>query len=172
VAQVLLQAHPERVERVVFSHCGVLEHSAARETQARRLLWLVRILPLFVIRHVLKNMTTGETPSSSRSIAFHEAYFRETIPNVERSMFIRFMRSGLDARQRFQFDPQALESWPGSILILSSEDDALSRGALGKLQARYPRATAELLPEGGHHAFFFFPDAYTAALRLFIDAPS
>jgi pimeloyl-ACP methyl ester carboxylesterase len=170
VAQILLQAHPERVEHVVFSHCGVLEHSAAREAQTSRILWLVRILPMFVIRRVLKNMTTGETPLSSRWIAFHEAYLREAIPNVERRMFVRFLRSGLDARRRFRFDPQALESWPGAILILSSEDDALSRDALAKLQARYPRATTDLLPAGGHHAFLFFPDDYTAALRRFLDA--
>ena len=58
---------------------------------------------------------------------------------------------------------------PGSILILSSEDDALSRHSLEDLQARYPRARTELLEEGGHHAFIFFPEAYTAALRAFLD---
>jgi len=58
---------------------------------------------------------------------------------------------------------------PGSILILSSEDDALSRHSLERLQARYPRARTALIKEGGHHAFIFFPKAYTAALRGFLD---
>jgi pimeloyl-ACP methyl ester carboxylesterase len=126
---------------------------------------------MFLIRRALKRMTTGETPPSSRWIAFHDAYLREAIPNVERGMYARFLRSGLEARRRFTFDPRALDSWPGSVLILSSEDDALSHSAVEGLQARYPGARTELLPEGGHHAFLFFPTVYTAALRRFLDAP-
>jgi len=172
VAQVLLQMHPERVEHAVLSHCGVLEHSAEGEKKTRRILLLVKILPMFVLRRVLKTMTTGKTPSSSQWIAFHEAYMQEAIPHIERETYVRFLRSGLEARRRFTFDPQVLESWPGSILILSSKDDALSRHSLEKLQARYPRARTVLLKEGGHHAFLFFPHAYTAALRGFLDKVS
>lgn len=169
VAQYLLQTRPQRVEHAVLSHCGVLEHSAEAERKTRRILWLVRLLPLFVIRHVLKNMTTGEIPSSSQWIAFHEAYMEEAIPNIKREMYVRFLRSSLKTRRRFTFDPTALELWPGSILILSSKDDALSHESLEKLQARYPRAKTALLEEGGHHAFLFFPEAYTATLREFLD---
>jgi len=172
VAQVLLQMHPERVEHVVFSHCGVLEHSAEGEKKTRRVLCLVRVLPLFVIRRALKKMTTGRTPSSSWWISFHKVYMQEAIANIERSTYVRFLRSSLETRRRFTFEHRALESWPGSILILSSEDDALSRHSLERLQARYPRARTELLKEGGHHAFIFFPDAYTAALKGFLDQAS
>jgi pimeloyl-ACP methyl ester carboxylesterase len=80
VAQVLLQTHPERVEHAVLSHCGVLDHSTKRDRQTKRILWLVRILPMFLIRRALKRMTTGETPVSSRWVAFHDAYLREAIP--------------------------------------------------------------------------------------------
>ncbi|MGD2105207.1 MAG: hypothetical protein PVJ55_08875, partial [Anaerolineae bacterium] len=159
----------ERVEHAVFSHCGVLEPSPEAESRTRRILGLVRILPLFVIRRVLKRMTTGETPSSSQWIAFHEAYIQEAIRNVDKSMVVRFLRSGLETRQRFTFQPEVLESWPGSIVILSSQDDALSRSSVEKLQARYPGAKTELLKEGGHHAFLFFPEAYSAALRRFLE---
>jgi lipase len=172
VAQVLLQTYPQRVEHAVFSHCGVLEHSPERDTQTKRIIWLARILPMFVIRRLLKRATTGETPPSSRWIAFHEAHMKEAMPNIDRGSYIRFLRSGLEARRRFTFDPRALESWPGSVLILSSEDDPLSRHAVEALQARYPMATTELLPEGGHHTFLFFPEAYTVALRRFLEGAS
>jgi len=168
VAQVLLQRHPKRVEHVVFSHCGVLEHSAEPERRARRALWLVSVLPPFVVRRVLRRMTTGDIPASSRWIAFHEAYMEEALPNVDKAMVLRFLRSGLETRRRFTFEPQVLASWPGSILILASKDDALAQPNLERLQARYRRAKTELLEEGGHHTFLFFPDAYTAALRAFL----
>ena len=168
VAQYLLQQHPDRVANVVFSHCGVLEYSAEGEKQTKRLLWLVKLLPLFVIRRVLKRMTTGDLPADSQWIDFHEAYLRESIPNIERSMYVNFLRSSLVARRNFAFEPAVLDAWPGSILILSSQDDALSRQSVAQLQARYPRAKPHLLEAGGHHAFLFFPAAYTAALKEFL----
>jgi len=169
VAQILLQTHPDRVEHTVFSHCGVLEHSPEAESRTRRVLSLVRILPLFLIQRMLKRMTTGEPPSSSHWIAFHEAYIQEAIRNVDKPTVVRFLRSGLETRRRFTFEPEILESWPGSILILSSQDDPLSQPRVDKLQARYPGARTELLEEGGHHAFLFFPEAYTTALMRFLE---
>jgi len=169
VAQVLLQAHPERVQHAVLSHCGVLKHDDEAGRKTKQILWLVRLLPMVVIRRVLKRMTTGEIPASSRWIAFHEAYMEEALPNVERAIVVGFLRNSLDTRRSFTFAPEALRSWPGSILMLSSKDDALSQSSVEELQARYPRAHTTWLDEGGHHAFLFFPEAYTAALREFLD---
>ena len=169
VAQLLLQLHPERVEHAIFSHCGVLEHSAEAERRTRRILRLVRILPLFAIRRILKQMTTGEPPSSTHWLAFHEAYIREAIRNVDKPTVVRFLRSGLETRRRFAFEPEVLESWSGSILILSSQDDPLSQPSIEKLLTRYPGARTELLEAGGHHAFLFFPELYTAALTRFLE---
>ncbi len=84
VAQVLLQAHPEHVKHAVFSHCGVLKHDDEAEREAKQILWLVRLLPMVVIRRVLRRMTPGEIPASSRWIAFHEAYMEEALPNAMR----------------------------------------------------------------------------------------
>jgi pimeloyl-ACP methyl ester carboxylesterase len=117
-------------------------------------------------------MTTGDLPADSRWIDFHEAYLREVISNIERSMYVNFLRSSLAARRNFTFGPEVLDSWPGSILILSSQDDALSRQSVAQLQARYLRAKPHLLEAGGHHAFLFFPEAYTAALKEFLDQVS
>jgi pimeloyl-ACP methyl ester carboxylesterase len=62
-----------------------------------------------------------------------------------------------------------LASWPGSILLLSAADDDLSRSSLDDLRTRYPGSRTELLEAGGHHAFLFFPAAYTAALKRFLN---
>jgi len=172
VAQALLQMHPERVEHAVFSHCGVMEYDSDAERRTKRILWLIRLLPLFLIRRILRRMTTGELPESSRWVAFHEAYMAEAIPNVSRAMFLGFLQGGLRARRRFRFEPTDRLSWPGSILILSSRDDQLSRGSVEKLKARYPRARNELLDAGGHHAVLLFPEEYTAALSRFLAAVS
>jgi len=172
VAQVLLQMAPERVERVVFSHCGVLRQSNEADRRTRWMLGLVNLLPLAVIRRVLKSMTSGDLPASSEWAAFHEAYMAEALSKIDKRAVVGFLRSGLAIRRRFRFDPDAIASWHGSILILSSRDDPLSRDRVEELAARYPQAWSQLLQKGGHHAFLFFPEAYTKALQRFLSETS
>ena len=169
VAQFLAQTHPERVEHLVFSHCGVIEGSAEAQKGASRTLRLVKMLPLFVTRWVLMKRTAGDAPPSSEWIAFHNAYYREASSRIEKEIFVRFIQGSLEMRRSFAFKPETLEAWPGEILILSSRDDPLSIHSLDKLKARYPRARTHIFEEGGHHTFMFFPEAYTAALQMFLD---
>jgi pimeloyl-ACP methyl ester carboxylesterase len=169
VAQYLIQEYPDRIEHVVFSHCGVIERDAGLEARLKRLLLLVKLMPLSIIRWILMKTTTGSVPPSSRLIAFHNAYFQETQLNITKEMVEGFLRESLELRKRFIFRPEFLDSWPGETLILASSDDNVALASLAKLQARYPRARTHVLEEGGHHAFMFFPDAYTDALKTFLD---
>jgi len=169
VAQYLLQEHPERVEHAVFSHCGILERDAEAEKATRRLLTLARLLPLWAIRRQVLKRTAGQIPPTSAWIAFHNAYFQEATGRFTKEMFLRFLQSGAQARQRFVFQPDAVESWPGQALLLASRDDEMAAAGLEKLRARYPGASVHLFDEGGHHTFMLFPQAYTAALRGFLE---
>ena len=169
IAQYFIQEHPERVEHLVLSHCGILERSAEAENKLKKMLTLVKILPLFVTRRILLKMTTGNVPPSSNWIALHNAYFREASFHIHKAMIVRFLQGAVETRRRFVSEPEVLESWPGETLILASRDDQVSVPSLEKLQARYPRARTHLFEEGGHHTFMFFPEAYTAALKGFLD---
>ena len=62
----------------------------------------------------------------------------------------------------------AFEAWPGRMLLLTSEDDALSYPRLGLLQERYPQAETFVFEAGGHHTYLFFPEAYTEVLQSFL----
>ena len=96
-------------------------------------------------------------------------YFREASSRISKTMFVRFLEGSMEVRRRFVFKPEVLESWAGETLILASKDDQAAFASLGKLQARYPRAQTHLFEEGGHHTFMFFPEAYTAVLKEFVD---
>lgn len=170
VAQIFIQAYPERVEHVVFSHCGIVEPNPEAEGTLNRLLWLVRLLPMVFVRRVILSKTAGSPLPTSQWIAFHNAYFREVAQRIDREMVLRFLQAGLKTRRSFAFKPEVMTAWGGEVLILSSEDDQATVGSVGKLQARYPQARTHLLPEGGHHTFMFFPEAYTAALKEFLGA--
>lgn len=169
VAQYLLQEHPGRVDDAVFSHCGVLEADVEAEKATMRLLTVARLLPQWLLHRLVVKRTAGNVPPTSRWIEFHNAYFREAGACFTKEMFLRFLQGGVDARRRFVFKPDAVESWPGQILLLASRDDEMAVGGLEKLRARYPGARSHLFDEGGHHTFMLFPEEYTAALSAFLE---
>jgi lipase len=170
VAQYMLQKHPERMEHVVLSHCGVIERTPESDRAMKRFLTLARWMPLWFIRRTLLKQTTGHVPPSSRWIEFHNAYFREAGARFSKEMLLRFLQSGIELRQRFVFDPEVVASWPGRVLLLASRDDEMAVASLERLEALYPQAETHLFDEGGHHTFMFFPEAYTDALSAFLEA--
>jgi pimeloyl-ACP methyl ester carboxylesterase len=169
VAQYFIQEYPERVERLVLSHCGILEREVEAANKLKKMLSLVKILPPFVTRRIVMKMTTGNVPPSSKWIEFHNAYFREASSRITKTMFVRFLEGAVETRRSFVSKPEVLESWAGETLILASKDDQAAFASLGRLQARYPTAQTHLFEEGGHHTFMFFPEAYTAVLKEFLD---
>ena len=169
IAQYFIQEYPKRVEHLVLSHCGIVERDPEAANKLKKMHSLVKILPLFVTRRILLRMTAGDVPPSSKWIEFHNAYFREASSRINKTMFVRFLEGSMEVRSRFVFKPEVLESWDGETLLLASKDDQAAFASLGKLQARYPRAQTHLFEEGGHHTFMFFPEAYTAILKEFVD---
>jgi pimeloyl-ACP methyl ester carboxylesterase len=169
IAQYFIQEYPQRVEHLVLSHCGILERDTEAASKLKKMHSLVKILPLFVTRRIVMRMTAGDVPLSSDWIEFHNAYFREASSRITKMMFVRFLEGSMEVRRRFVFKPRVLESWAGETLILASKDDQAAYASLGKLQARYPRAQTHLFEEGGHHTFMFFPEAYTAVLKEFVE---
>lgn len=149
VAQVFLQEHPERVEHLVLSHCGLLERSAEAEKQLRRLLILGRLLPLWIIRRLVLKRTAGSLPPSSTWIEFHYAYFREAGARFTKEMFLRFLQGSAEVRRSFVVKPDVAGAWSGETLILGSGDDEVAVRNLDKLQTRYPRSRTHLFTEGG-----------------------
>jgi pimeloyl-ACP methyl ester carboxylesterase len=170
VAQILLQEFPERVEHAVLSHTGVVEGGADAEGRTKRILRLVRLMPLPVIRWILKRVTAGTAPTSSKWMAFHDAYMREATAQIDKAMVLRFFQSSLEARRSFAFRTGVMQSWSGQVLVLSSADDENSITSLAKHKTRYPKATTHVFEEGGHHTFMFFPEAYTRVLRMFLES--
>jgi pimeloyl-ACP methyl ester carboxylesterase len=169
IAQYFIQEYPERVEHLVLSHCGILERDAEAANKLKKMLSLVKILPLFVTRRILKKMTAGTAPLSSKWTEFHNAYFREASSRITKTMLVPFLEGAVETRRSFVSKPEVLESWGGETCILASKDDQAASASLGRLQARYPKAQTHLFEEGGHHTFMFFPEAYTAVLKEFVE---
>lgn len=166
LAQVFVQAHPERVVHLILSHCTPLTAAAAhRVARTGRLL---RFLPLPLIRAIL-GLRSSRYPANWPWAKFARAFFAERVAQLDRATLANFFEAGTTAALAFQFAPTALQDWPGKILLLSSKDDATTFRRLPELQTRYPTAQTQVLEQGGHHTVLLFPENYVAALTTFLN---
>ena len=166
LAQAFMQAHPERVEDLILSHCTPLSSDTAHRMD--RMAGFMRLMPLTFIRAVFKKRSSRH-PSNSEWADFTRAFFAERIATLKKDDLIQFIQSGVEAARAFQFEPQALQNWRGRILLLSSKDDATTFPRIGEMQARYPSARTHLFERGGHHTVLLFPDIYNSVLTNFLE---
>ena len=170
IAQVFLQTNPDRVSNMVLSHCGMLRQDLNLSKRADRLRRVASILPVGVIRWIVKRQTTGVIPENSQWAAFEAAYFREIGSQVTKAMFVNFLSDAAATRRDFVAKPEVIQAWPGTVIVLTSEDDAFSFNSLEEIQNYYPRVQSHVFPEGGHHTLFLFPEQFTEALMRILSA--
>ena len=163
LAQAFAQAHPERVEHLVLSHCTPLSSETARRVE--RLIRIVRLLPMPLIRAIFRGRS-NDYPVTSEWMNFTRAFFAERIAALEKSSLIQFFESGVETAKTFKLAPQERIC---PMLLLSSKDDATTFKRLNEMQSRYPTAQTHVFDEGGHHTLLLFPEIYNSTIANFID---
>lgn len=169
VAQFFLQTYPDRVEHVVFSHCGIVKPENDSNLQKR--VKLIKLLPAPILWPILRAIVRRgwKYPPSSEWVAFRRAYLREMGQLLDKEMFLRFMEEGAAAHRGFTFNPEIVRDFPGKMLILSSRGDEWTARQDQELRDRYPYARTHIFEEGGHHTFMLFPEIYNRVLGDFLD---
>jgi pimeloyl-ACP methyl ester carboxylesterase len=163
LAQAFVQAHPERVETLILSHCTPLSSGTAHRLD--RMAGLMRLMPLSFIRAVFKKRL-NRYPVISEWADFTRAFFAERIASLNKADLMQFFESGLETAREFKFEPQ---NWRGQTLLLSSKDDTTTFKRLNEMQARYPSAQIHVFEQGGHHTLLLFPEIYNSTLKKFLD---
>jgi pimeloyl-ACP methyl ester carboxylesterase len=166
LAQAFTQAHPERVQHLILSHCTPLDADTAHRMD--RMAKLLSLLPLSFIRAVLMRRSS-RYPVTSEWADFTRAFFAGHIATLNKADLTQFIRSGVEAARAFQFDGQALQNWNGRIVLMSSRDDATTFPRLAEMQARYPTSQMHIFEQGGHHTLLLYPETYDLILADFLD---
>ncbi len=164
LAQAFAQAHPERVEALILSHCTPLSADTAHRME--RLIRVVKLLPVSLLRAMFR-IRSKDYPSISEWADFTRAFFAERIATLDKADLIQFFELGIETARTFKFDPQ---SWRGKTLLLSSKDDAPPSKRLNEMQARYPLAHTHVFERGGHHTVLLFPEIYHSVVANFLEA--
>lgn len=168
VAQIFLQEYSQRVDHIVFSHCGIVKPENVRRVQKQ--LKLIKYLPFPVLYRILSIISKNrrESPVNSEWVTFRNAYLREMGQLLNKNILLQFFEQAAIAHQEFQFDPIIVANFPGRILILSSKGDEWTHIQETELKKRYPNAETHIFREGGHHVILLFPKTYNSVLAKFL----
>jgi pimeloyl-ACP methyl ester carboxylesterase len=151
VAQVIVHRHPDLVEKLVLSHTYPPEKSRARSVESS--LRLIRRLPMFVLRRLLRAQMAGILPANpSPELLLVAAQIHETVDTrMTRQAALSTYQRMIEYDQQ-EFTPADLDNWQGKTLIILAEDDPTTPEYLRKeLFDLYPGAKKHLF-KGGSHA--------------------
>ncbi len=145
LAQVFIHHHPDVVIKLVLTHAYPPVPSRVRSVDAA--LRLYRLVPMFMVRNMLRAQMTGRLPAnSSPDLLLIAAQIHETLETrLTRQAAINIYLRMVDFdHQNFTFTD--LEAWQGNILIILPEDDPTTTEQLrNELLALYPGASLHLL---------------------------
>ncbi len=168
VAQALVRRHPDRVQALILSDTGVAQ--PARAHHIRRLLRLLRLLPLPLLRALLWAGTFAYVQEIGAGRTFWRRRFHAFIRTLTQADCRGRLRCLLDFDTHYRCDPGDLAAWPGRILILESAADPLVGAAeRGALRACYPQAQVHTFAGSGHAGSLARRGEYVAAIAAFLD---
>lgn len=169
VAQRFVRAYPERVRRLVLSHTGGPRPDRARAN--RRAVTLFSLLPMRVLRFMLRGATRRSLRDAPEHIAFWEAYSDEMITRLTKADLINRYRLAADFDATSNFTPDDLKDWSGRVLILEGDNDPIAEAAArASLRQLYPQAQVHVFHGSGHVASIAQLDEYTAVITRFLSA--
>lgn len=167
VAQALVRRHPGRVGRLVLSHTGGPKPERAAQNQ--RLVSLLRLLPLGLLRAMLRAATRKSLAAAPEHIPFWVAYSDEMIARLGKADLVARYDLAVDFDRRCRFAPDDLRDWPGRILILEGDDDPIAEApARAALKALHPQARIHTFHGTGHVASIARLDEYVSVITAFL----
>jgi pimeloyl-ACP methyl ester carboxylesterase len=145
LAQVFTHRHPDLVTRLVLTHAypPVLSRVKSVDPTLR----LLRLVPMFMVKNMLRTQMTGRLPAEpSPDLLLIAAQIHETLDTrlTRQAALNTYLRMVDFDRQYFTFTD--LEGWQGRTLIILAEDDPTTTEQLqNELLALYPGASLHML---------------------------
>lgn len=168
VAQVFVRRHPDKTEKLLISHAGTPKPERGRKI-ARALRWLP-LLPMGVLRALVKKRLTGLLPKGRPETAFIHAYVLETVNlRLTKRWFLSILRRGADFDLHYTFTPQDLGHWPGEILLIMADDDPTTPEPMrNAMKALYPQAKVHMFHGTGHAAAILRQEEHLSVIEAFV----
>ena len=167
VAQCLVRRYPQRVLSLVLSHSGGPQPNRAATN--RKFIALLRLLPMSLLRLMLKGATRKSLKDAPEQIPFWTAYSNEMMARLRKADLISRYQVAVNFDAASAFTPDDLKGWPGRILILEGDNDPLAGApARAALKALHPQARVHTFQGSGHVASIAKLDEYVAVIKRFL----
>ena len=123
------------------------------------------MVPSAVWRRLLRRRWEQDDPSS-RHNEDRRRYFERVVADLSARDIAHQFEAAREVARAFHDAPR----WRGSTALIGSRDDEITLEGFSALRERYTIVHEELLPRGGHHAVFLYPEEYCDALRACMNA--
>ena len=167
VAQCFVRRYPNWVSKLILSHTGGPKPERAKSNQ--KFIGVLRLLPMGVLRALLRAVTRKSLKDAPAQIPFWEAYSEEMIQQVTKSDLISRYQIAVDFDASARFTPDDLSDWPGRILILEGDNDPIAEApAREALKQFHPQARVHTFHGSGHVASIAKVDEYLSVVGQFL----
>ena len=163
LVQMLMDFLPEKIDRVVLTHTGLL-WGRTEVSSPRLLIILLKILPIAILRIILKKKRVEEYPDSKWN-QFHKEYFSGRMDKLKKETLYEYFNGSTAFLNDYIEKEPEIRRYNGPVILLGTEGDKDAFYAMEKFREFFPDALEHVFIEsGGHHYIFLHPEKYTQEL--------
>lgn len=170
IAQCLVRAHPDRVDKLVLAQTGVRHFAGPRAMTSLK--WMLQLAPPAAVKAFNWRMWQALLVDLGEDEDFWMALLREILDHqLTKKDLVAVMAAMADFTGHHQPVPGDL-SVGRPVLVLASEHDRAFAKQAADVRAVYPDATFHTLVGAGHGALFTHTGAYIAHILGFLSDPT
>lgn len=168
VAQCLVRRCPERIERVVFSNCGVPQTEVVRP---RRIVnATLSAMPWPILRKPMARSLLRLLNAPAGELCFWRGYVQDLYAKrLSKPDVLANLRLQLEFHAGQNFLPGDLADWPGDILIIQSDNDIFNADRRKMVRDVYSRAQVHTFQDAGHYPACSRAAEYRRVLDRFLE---
>jgi len=167
VAQSLVRAHPDRVDRLILSH--TIAPAPDYAARMRRMVWIGRAVPMWLGRAVLRKRVAGLLPDDFAAKTFWNEFLGGFAESIPKATVVAVLECMCEFICTTNLAPSDLEGRGDRILIIESDNDpSIKEDERAAVRALHPGARVHTFHGTGHGSSVLEPEAYAEVVRGFL----
>ncbi len=166
LAQYYAEICPEKVNKLVLSHTGVLRKEGDIERTDEMIRKLRKMPGIFL--PLIRNLR-NRSGKGSEWYLFRKAFFKWQFSELTMEKFIEQFEKTRHFLEEIQHWPVGVVTYKGPVIVMGTRSDRDTFYAVDQLGSMYEKARIHVFEQkGGHHMIFLFPEIYVQSLRNYL----
>ncbi|MHA2248170.1 MAG: alpha/beta fold hydrolase [Candidatus Hodarchaeales archaeon] len=163
MCQAFMVYSPHKVDRIIIGNTGTVQSDPRFKKRMQRGLFLINILPTFLVRRLMIRAFTRIVPKNTPNYMDVVRLIRNHIQTkqLDKQDVICHFKSLIFFQTELKLTHEVGKSFQDKLLIIySDEDSGVDTNALKNLKGMYPEAKYHQFVNGGHMPMIIFPEEY------------